>query len=311
MPLKDVTGGEVSRIKSGLAEFDRVLGGGMVPGGLVLVGGDPGIGKSTLLLQVSNRLAAQHGTVLYVTGEESPRQTKMRFDRIGGTAEALWIVAETDLDRIDAHIKRIKPSVLIVDSIQTLASDSVSAAPGSVSQLRASTGRLMAIAKGQEISTFIIGHVTKEGALAGPRMLEHMVDTVLYLQGQRGQAFRILRAVKNRFGSTDELGAVEMKSEGLREVPNPSAFFLAERAAGSSGSVVAASFEGSRPLLVEVQALVSPSNFGQPRRTAIGVDKSRVSLLLAVLEKKAELDVGGCDEACQCCRWLASRGTGC
>ncbi|MEE2788406.1 MAG: DNA repair protein RadA [Myxococcota bacterium] len=295
MPLKNVTGGEVSRVKTGLAEFDRVLGGGLVPGGLVLVGGDPGIGKSTLLLQVSNRLAAHHGTVLYVTGEESPRQTKMRFDRIGGHADALWIVAETDLDRIEAHVQRIKPAVLIIDSIQTLVSDGASTAPGSVSQLRASTARLMALAKGQEISTFIIGHVTKEGALAGPRMLEHMVDTVLYLQGQRGQAFRILRAVKNRFGSTDELGAFEMKEAGLREVPNPSAFFLAERAAGSSGSVVAASFEGTRPLLVEVQALVSPSNFGQPRRTAIGVDKSRVSLLLAVLEKKAELDVGGCD----------------
>ena len=293
--LADVQGGDVPRTTTGIGEFDRVLGGGLVPGALILVGGDPGIGKSTLLLQVSDHLARDNGAVLYVTGEESPRQTKMRFDRIGGQASTLWIVAETNLSRIEHHVEKLKPTTIIIDSVQTLYSEDVSSAPGSVSQLRASTGRLMSLAKGKEISTFLIGHVTKEGALAGPRVLEHMVDTVLYLQGQRGQAFRILRAVKNRFGSTDEIGAFEMKGDGLKEVPNPSAFFLAERATGSSGSVVAASFEGTRPLLVEVQALVSPTNYGNPRRTSIGVDGSRVALLLAVLEKKAGLDVASSD----------------
>ncbi|MBV71111.1 MAG: DNA repair protein RadA [Myxococcales bacterium] len=293
--LMDVEGSEVERKKTGIAELDRVLGGGLVAGSLVLVGGDPGIGKSTLLLQASDKSASAGDTVLYVTGEESTRQTKLRFDRIGARSQNLWIMAETSLRAIEDHIAKNKPDVLVIDSIQTLYSDEVQSSPGSVSQLRAITARLMAIAKGQDIATFVIGHVTKEGAIAGPRVLEHMVDTVLYLQGQRGHAFRILRAVKNRFGSTDEIGAFEMGDSGLSEVSNPSAFFLAERAMGSSGSVVAASFEGTRPLLVEVQALVTPAGGGHARRTAVGVDSSRVALLLAVLEKKAQLDISGCD----------------
>ena len=293
--LKDVEGSEVARRETGIGELDRVLGGGLVSGSLILVGGDPGIGKSTLLLQASDKLSRLGAQVLYVTGEESTRQTKMRFDRVGATAQDLWIMAETSLTAIERQIDALKPDILVVDSIQTLYSDEVQASPGSVSQLRAITARLMAIAKGKDIATFVIGHVTKEGAIAGPRVLEHMVDTVLYLQGQRGHAFRILRAVKNRFGSTDEIGAFEMRSEGLAEVTNPSAFFLSERAMGSSGSVVAASFEGTRPLLVEVQALVTPSNGGHGRRTAVGVDSGRVAILLAVLEKKAQLDITGCD----------------
>ncbi|MEE2755133.1 MAG: DNA repair protein RadA [Myxococcota bacterium] len=293
--LVDVEGSAVERKQTGIIELDRVLGGGLVPGSLVLVGGDPGIGKSTLLLQASDKSASSGATVLYVTGEESTRQTKLRFDRIGARSKSLWIMAETSLRAIEDHVAKNKPDMLVIDSIQTLYSDDVQAAPGSVSQLRAITARLMAIAKGRDIATFVIGHVTKEGAIAGPRVLEHMVDTVLYLQGQRGHAFRILRAVKNRFGSTDEIGAFEMGNSGLSEVSNPSAFFLAERAMGSSGSVVAASFEGTRPLLVEVQALVTPAGGGHARRTAVGVDSSRVSLLLAVLEKKAQLDISGCD----------------
>ena len=293
--LREVEGAQLARASSGIGELDRVLGGGLVPGALVLVGGDPGIGKSTLLLQASARIADFGVDVLYVTGEESPRQTKMRFDRIGATAESLWLVAETALTRIEAHVAKLSPKVLVIDSVQTLYSDDVQSSPGSVAQLRAITNRLMALAKGKEIVTFLVGHVTKEGALAGPRVLEHMVDTVLYLQGQHGQPFRLLRAVKNRFGSTDEIGAFEMMGDGLQEVSNPSAMFLAERAVGSSGSVVTASFEGTRTLLVEVQALVTPTAYGTPRRTAIGVEANRVALLLAVLEKKAELQITGCD----------------
>ena len=293
--LRDIQGAELARASTGIGELDRVLGGGLVPGALVLVGGDPGIGKSTLLLQASARIAAFGVDVLYVTGEESPRQTRMRFDRIGADAESLWLVAETALVRIEQHVEKLAPKVLVIDSVQTLYSDDVQSAPGSVAQLRAITSRLMALAKGKEIVTFLVGHVTKEGALAGPRVLEHMVDTVLYLKGQLGQPFRLLRAVKNRFGSTDEIGAFEMTGDGLREVANPSALFLAERAVGSSGSVVTASFEGTRPLLVEVQALVTSTVYGTPRRTTIGVDSNRVALLLAVLEKKAELQLAGCD----------------
>jgi len=293
--LKDVEGAELARASSGIGELDRVLGGGLVPGALVLVGGDPGIGKSTLLLQASARIADFGVDVLYVTGEESPRQTRMRFDRIGAKADSIWLVAETALTRIEAHVEKLAPKVLVIDSVQTLYSDDVQSSPGSVAQLRAITNRVMALAKGKEIVTFLVGHVTKEGSLAGPRVLEHMVDTVLYLQGQHGQPFRLLRAVKNRFGSTDEIGAFEMMGDGLREVANPSAMFLAERAVDSSGSVVTASFEGTRTLLVEVQALVTPTAYGTPRRTAIGVDANRVALLLAVLEKKAELQITGCD----------------
>jgi len=293
--LKEIEGAQVKRALTGIGELDRVLGGGIVPGSLVLVGGDPGIGKSTLLLQASDRIASSGRKVLYVTGEESPRQTKMRFDRLGAKADDLWLVSETALIRIEKYVEDIQPDVLIIDSVQTLYSEEVSSSPGSVTQLRAITARLMALAKGKEITTFLVGHVTKDGSIAGPKTLEHMVDTVLYLQGQRGQAFRILRAVKNRFGSTDEIGAFEMKSDGLQEVINPSAFFLAERAAGSSGSVVAASFEGTRPLLCEIQSLVTPNAYGSPRRTAIGVESNRVALLLAVLEKKAGMSIAGCD----------------
>lgn len=293
MRLAEVEGGATHRASTGIGELDRVLGGGLVPGALVLIGGDPGIGKSTLLLQASDRIARFGVDVLYVTGEESARQTRLRFDRIGAEAESLWLVAETSLARIEHHVGKLAPRVLVIDSVQTLHADDVSGAPGSVTQLRAITSRLMALAKGQEIVTFLVGHVTKEGNLAGPRMLEHMVDTVLYLEGQRGHPFRLLRAVKNRFGNTDEIGAFEMKRAGLAEVANPSALFLAERAAGASGSVVAACFEGSRPLLVEVQALVTDDAYGTPRRTAIGFDGNRTALLLAVLEKKAGLAVGG------------------
>ncbi len=291
--LKDVEGGPPQRASTGIGELDRVLGGGLVPGALVLIGGDPGIGKSTLLLQASDRIARFDVPVLYVSGEESARQTRLRFDRIGAAAESLWLVAETSLSRIEHHVEKLAPRVLVIDSVQTLYADDVSSAPGSVAQLRTITARLLALAKGRDIVTFLVGHVTKAGNLAGPRMLEHMVDTVLYLEGQRGHPFRLLRAVKNRFGNTDELGAFEMKSDGLAEVANPSALFLAERAAGASGSVVAACFEGTRPLLVEVQALVTHDAHGTPRRTAIGFDGNRTALLLAVLERKAGLDVGG------------------
>lgn len=298
--LVEVDGGAVARITTGIGELDRVLGGGLVPGSLVLVGGDPGIGKSTLLLQASDRLAGggREGpgrTVLYVTGEESPQQTRMRFDRVGARADALWLVAETCLERIEAHVREIEPQVLVIDSIQTLFTEAIQSAPGSVSQLREVTARLMALAKGRTVATFLVGHVTKDGAIAGPRVLEHMVDTVLYFEGQRGHAFRLLRAVKNRFGSTNEIGAFEMRGDGLAEVSNPSALFLAERATGTAGSVVTASFEGSRPLLLEVQALVSPTGYGTARRTALGADSGRVALLLAVLEKKAGLDLAGAD----------------
>ena len=293
--LSEVEGADVSRQTSGIGELDRVLGGGMVKGTLVLLGGDPGIGKSTLLLQTTNACAQQGMKVLYVTGEESPRQTKMRFDRIGADAKDLWIVADTSVERIESHVQTIQPDLLIIDSIQTLFTSGLSSSPGSVSQLRASTGRMMAIAKGQEITTFLVGHVTKDGAIAGPRVLEHMVDTVLQFEGQRGQPFRLLRAIKNRFGSTDELGTFEMQERGMIEVTNPSEFFLSERAKDASGSVVSCSYEGTRPLLVEVQALVCPTVYGNPRRTTLGVDGNRVAMLLAILEKKAGLDVAGAD----------------
>ncbi|MEZ4465730.1 MAG: DNA repair protein RadA [bacterium] len=293
--LVEVEGADVERRPTGFGEFDRVLGGGVVPGVLVLVGGDPGIGKSTLLLQAADRIAGLGATVLYVTGEESPRQTRMRADRIGAQARSMWLLAETALERVEQQVDALKPQLLVIDSVQTLHTTELSTGPGSVGQLRAVTARLMALAKGREIATFLVGHVTKDGAIAGPRVLEHMVDAVLYFEGQRGHPFRLLRAVKNRFGSTDEIGAFEMKGEGLAEVTNPSALFLAERAAGASGSVVAASFEGSRPLLVEVQALVCATSHGNPRRTAIGVDSGRVALLLAVLEKKTGLDIGASD----------------
>lgn len=274
------------RITTKMQELDRVLGGGIVPGSLVLIGGDPGIGKSTLLLQVSAQLAEKQHSVLYISGEESSRQTKMRADRLRIQSDLLYVLAETNLHDIENQIQKIKPSFVVIDSIQTIYREEVTSAPGSVSQVRECTAELMKIAKTQGIAIFIVGHVTKEGAIAGPRLLEHMVDTVLYFEGERHHTYRIVRSVKNRFGSTNEMGIFEMKEEGLREVMNPSEMFLEERSQGSAGSTVVASMEGTRPVLVEIQALIAPSSFGNPRRMATGVDHNRVSLLMAVLEKR-------------------------
>jgi DNA repair protein RadA/Sms len=273
------------RLCSGFGEFDRVLGGGTVPGSLTLIGGDPGIGKSTLLLQAAEHWGAL-GPVLYVTAEESTRQVKLRAERLGiGTTE-LFLLAENALETILERVREVRPTFLVIDSIQTVFTLALESAPGSVSQVRECAGRLMQLAKGEGVATFLVGHVTKDGAIAGPRMLEHMVDTVLYFEGDAGHPYRILRAVKNRFGSTNEIGVFEMKDIGLAEVPNPSELFLAERPLDAPGSVVVASIEGTRPILVELQALVSGTAFGNPRRTAMGIDANRVSLLVAVLEKK-------------------------
>ncbi len=277
------------RITTNVNELDRVLGGGIVPGSLVLIGGDPGIGKSTLLLQVSSQIANKQLPVLYISGEESIRQTKLRADRLGVSSDSLYVLAETNLLTITNQIEQLKPQLVIIDSIQTIYREEVTSAPGSVSQVRECTSELMRIAKTSGIPIFIVGHVTKEGAIAGPRLLEHMVDTVLYFEGERHHTYRILRGVKNRFGSTNEMGIFEMKEEGLREVLNPSEIFLEERSQGAAGSTVVASMEGTRPVLVEIQALISPSSFGNPRRMATGVDHNRVSLLMAVLEKRVGL----------------------
>lgn len=274
------------RITTNMDELNRVLGGGIVPGSLVLVGGDPGIGKSTLLLQISNQLAIKGLKVLYISGEESTRQTKLRAERLGINADSLYVLSETNLFDIVNQIEAIQPSLVIIDSIQTVYKEEVSSAPGSVSQVRETTGELMRIAKTSNIPIFIVGHVTKEGSIAGPRLLEHMVDVVLYFEGERHHTYRILRGVKNRFGSTNEMGIFEMKEEGLKEVMNPSEIFLEERTQETAGSTVVASMEGTRPVLVEIQALISPSAFGNPRMTATGVDRNRVPLLMAVLEKR-------------------------
>jgi DNA repair protein RadA/Sms len=277
---------EEGRIFSGLSEFDRVLGGGLVPGSVVLIGGDPGIGKSTLLLQAFDALSHAGLTCLYISGEESQRQIKMRAERLGVTSSHLLILSETSLERILEQIRKTRPSILVIDSIQTLFSSNLPSAPGSVGQVRECSGSIIVLAKKSGLSTFLIGHVTKDGSLAGPRVLEHMVDTVLYFEGDGGHNFRILRAVKNRFGSTNEIGVFEMKEAGLREVNNPSELFLSERPLEVPGSTVVCSMEGTRPILVELQALVSPSFLAVPRRTTIGVDHNRVALLMAVLEKK-------------------------
>lgn len=292
--LVDVESEAEPRRRTGLHELDRVLGGGVVPGSLVLLGGDPGIGKSTLLLQAVETLAAT-GPVLYVSGEESLRQTKMRAERLGVHAPLLHLFAETDANKVLASAEALKPLALVVDSIQTMYLAELGSAPGTLSQVREVAGRLMAYAKRSGVPTFLIGHVTKDGSIAGPRVLEHMVDTVLYFEGERSHAFRILRAHKNRFGSTDEIGVFEMKGSGLSEVEDPSALFLAERPAGQAGSTVTATVSGTRPLLVEVQALVAPTGYGTARRTAIGVDTNRVALLAAVLEKKEDVQLTGCD----------------
>ena len=293
--LKQIRIGETGRTSTGMAELDRVLGGGIVDGSLVLVGGDPGIGKSTLLLQVCRNLSGEGKKVLYISGEESLQQIRMRADRMGEFSDTLLLLCETDLDSIREAIETEKPAVAIIDSIQTMYNETVSSAPGSVSQVRESTAVLMQIAKGSGIAIFIVGHVTKEGVVAGPRVLEHMVDTVLYFEGDRHASYRILRGVKNRFGSTNEIGVFEMCGDGLREVPNPSEFMLEGRPENASGSVVACSMEGTRPMLIEVQALVCQSNLTYPRRTADGADLNRVNLLLAVLEKRLGLHLNACD----------------
>ncbi|CAM4216819.1 DNA repair protein RadA [Lederbergia lenta] len=277
------------RVTTRMQELNRVLGGGVVPGSLILIGGDPGIGKSTLLLQVSAQLAVTNQKVLYISGEESIKQTKLRADRLHVSSPELYIYAETNLESIHQTIEDISPDFVVVDSIQTVYHPEVTSAPGSVSQVRECTAELMRIAKTKGIAIFIVGHVTKEGAIAGPRLLEHMVDTVLYFEGERHHTYRILRAVKNRFGSTNEMGIFEMKEAGLEEVANPSEIFLEERSKGASGSTVVASMEGTRPVLVEIQALISPTSYGNPRRMATGIDHNRVSLLMAVLEKRVGL----------------------
>ena len=295
MTLDEIETTETERISSGMAEFDRVLGGGIVPGSLVLVGGDPGIGKSTILLQVCKNLAASGVSTLYVSGEESLKQIKMRAGRIGEFTKDVKFVCETNLSQIEGIVKKEGPQVVIIDSIQTMCNEEISSAPGSVSQVRESTSVLMQIAKKQGIMIFIVGHVTKEGTVAGPRVLEHMVDTVLYFEGDRHAAYRILRGVKNRFGSTNEIGVFEMRENGLCEVANPSEYMLNGRPAHASGSVVACSMEGTRPILVEIQALVCRTSFGIPRRTAAGTDCNRVNLLLAVLEKRLNMPLSSCD----------------
>ena len=293
--LKDIETTKEERIRTKIGELDRVLGGGIVSGSMILVGGDPGIGKSTLLLQVCKHLADDGRKILYVSGEESLQQIKIRAERIGKFTDSLSLLCETNLDIIGEIVKREMPEIVVIDSIQTMYNENVAFAPGSVSQVRESTGTLMQMAKGLGIAFFIIGHVTKEGVVAGPRVLEHMVDTVLYFEGDRHAAYRILRGVKNRFGSTNEIGVFEMRSAGLKEVENPSEFMLGGKPEGASGSVVACSMEGTRPILLEVQALVCHSNFGIPRRTAAGTDFNRVNLLMAVLEKRVGLQMGACD----------------
>lgn len=293
--LNEINISEEERQTTNIGELDRVLGGGIVPGSLVLVGGDPGIGKSTLLLQVCRNLAEKGTSVLYISGEESLRQIKLRANRIGKFSEKMQLLCETNLETIRETIERRKPDVVVIDSIQTMFHEEISSAPGSVSQVRESTNILMQLAKGCGVSIFIVGHVTKEGNVAGPRVLEHMVDTVLYFEGDRHASYRILRAVKNRFGSTNEIGVFEMRNTGLEEVKNPSEFMLNGKPTGTSGSVVACSMEGTRPILVEIQALVCQSNFGIPRRTAVGTDFNRVNLLMAVLEKKVGLHLSSSD----------------
>lgn len=293
-PLNTIVSGKEKRATTGINEFDRVLGGGVVAGSVILIGGDPGIGKSTILMQAVAGLSKKE-SVLYVSGEESPEQIKLRAERLAINSEEIILLAETSIENIIDTAVKLNPGFIVVDSIQTMYTEEILSAPGSVGQVRECAARLMFFAKKSEIPVFIIGHVTKEGAIAGPRVLEHIVDTVLYFEGDRGHSYRIIRTVKNRFGSTNEIGVFEMTDRGLSEVENPSELFLSERPLNVSGSTVVASIEGTRPLMVEVQALVSPTTFGMPRRTSIGVDFNRVNLLAAVLEKRAGLHLGGMD----------------
>lgn len=288
-PITKIERHEEARSSTHINELNRVLGGGIVPGSLVLVGGDPGIGKSTLLLQVSAMLSTNKKRVLYISGEESVRQTKLRADRLGIQEDELFVLAETDVAIIERVIDEVEPALVIIDSIQTVHLEDVTSAPGSVSQVRECTSAFMRVAKTKGIAIFLVGHVTKQGAIAGPRILEHMVDTVLYFEGDQHHTYRILRAVKNRFGSTNEIGIFEMKEGGLEEVLNPSEIFLEERSAGAAGSAVVASMEGTRTVLVEIQSLISPTSFGNPRRMATGIDHNRISLIMAVLEKRVGL----------------------
>ncbi len=297
--LKPITLNEVDinlgkRVKTGFEELDRVLGGGLVIGSLILLGGDPGIGKSTLILQLCDKIKID-GTILYVSGEESGSQIKLRADRLGVKNNNIMFLGETSIELIDENISNLKPELVIIDSIQTMYSEQISSAPGSVSQVREATSKVMQICKKQNISTIIIGHVTKDGAIAGPRVLEHMVDTVLYLEGDRYLSYRILRGVKNRFGATNEIGVFEMSNEGLKEVDNPSSILISDRDGNPTGSIVIVALEGTRPILIELQALITQSFFGMPRRTANGIDHNRVSLLMAVIEKSAGIILGNYD----------------
>lgn len=293
--LSEIVTNDEVRTLTGIGELDRVLGGGIVTGSLVLVGGDPGIGKSTLLLQMCKQLAEAGKDVLYVSGEESVKQIKMRADRLGTFQKELFLLSETDLDIVTEVIGRKKPEIVIIDSIQTMYREEIGSAPGSVSQVRETTSTLMRLAKSLPASIFIVGHVTKEGVVAGPRVLEHMVDTVLYFEGDGGASYRFLRGVKNRFGSTDEIGVFEMRGNGLVEVPNPSEYMLAGKPKQAPGSIVVCSIEGTRPILIEVQALVCQTNFNMPRRTSTGTDYNRVNLLMAVIEKRMGVRMGDCD----------------
>ncbi len=295
LPIDEIVADEKERMTTGISEMDRVLGGGIVNGSVTLVGGDPGIGKSTLLLQVVNNLAEKDLKILYISGEESAKQIKLRGKRIGASSKNIFVLVEIDLDSIIKHIKEISPRVVVVDSIQTMYSPVLTSAPGSVGQVRESSGRLILLAKKTGIPVFLVGHVTKDGSIAGPKVLEHMVDTVLYFEGDSSHAYRIIRAIKNRFGPTNEIGVFEMRSNGLNEVANPSAFFLTERPEGEPGSVVVPSIEGTRPILIEIQSLVNPTNFGMPRRTTIGVDHNRVALLAAVMDKVCGFRLSGHD----------------
>lgn len=301
IPLTEIKSGNEDRITTGNDELDRVLGGGFIPGSVILIGGDPGIGKSTLALQMLNDIGGAPGNesgklnLLYVTGEESPEQVKIRAGRTGVASESVYVLSATSIESIVEEIGRLSPTVAVIDSIQTMYTEELASAPGSVGQIRECTSKLMQHAKAKGPAIFLIGHVTKEGAIAGPKVLEHLVDTVLYFEGGKDHPYRILRAVKNRFGSTNEIGVFEMTDGGLKEVTNPSQIFLSERPEGASGSVVTPSIEGTRPILIEIQALVSPCGFGMPRRTTIGLDNNRVSLLLAVLEKRAGLQILGQD----------------
>lgn len=293
--INEVSANDEERITTGFSELDRVLGGGVVPGGLILVGGDPGIGKSTLLLQVCRNMSGGGKNILYISGEESLKQIKLRANRMGQFCDKLQLLSETSLDVIEGIVGELKPDVVVIDSIQTIFREDISSAPGSVSQVRESTNTLMQMAKGNNIPIFIVGHVTKEGVVAGPRVLEHMVDTVLYFEGDRHASYRIIRGVKNRFGSTNEIGVFEMRENGLNQVLNPSEFMLEGRPLDASGSVVACLMEGTRPILVEIQALISRTNFGMPRRTSVGTDYNRVNLLMAVIEKRVGIQMGDYD----------------